>query len=383
MTEEKQLSRDRFLILAVAFFYIFNQNLCTPLIVGFSKSIGASATITVMAGSILNLVSLLCRPFVGELSDTVEKHKVAALGLFLMTVASAGYMLTKSGVVLILLRVIGGVGFATCSVCMSTWLAELLPKNKLGSGMGMYGLMLALSMAVGPTLGVIFYTNFGYSFAFLLSTVFSAIGLCCIPFIKTKSPVAERSRQKRSLINKDVIPVAIILMIFTIPQMATQAYLISYVEAKGLIVSTSLYFPAYAAFLVLLRFVLKRYLDTVDFKVFYFTGLVSELVALVALWFMNSDILLVIAALGSAAGYGIMSTVCQATAIKLAGAHNAAVSNSTYYVGLDVGMILGPLLGGLLFENISLSLFYPVFIAILPLSYIAYRAQYKRRDCTQ
>lgn len=55
---------------------------------------------------------------------------------------------------LIMARVINGVGFACCSVCLATWMSLLLPIRHMGAGMGLYGTMNALAMAVGPALGI-------------------------------------------------------------------------------------------------------------------------------------------------------------------------------------------------------------------------------------
>ena len=42
------------------------------------------------------------------------------------------------------------------------------------------------------------------------------------------------------------------------------------------------------------------------------------------------------------------------------------LANSTYYIGIDLGMALGPLFGGLLFGALPISFFYPVLLVSLP-----------------
>ena len=67
-----------------------------------------------------------------------------------------------------------------------------------------------------------------------------------------------------------------------------------------------------------------------------------------------------------------MCSVCQSTAILLAGEGKRGLANSTYYIGLDLGMTLGPMLGGILFGNIELKWFYPVLLICVPLGIVVY-----------
>ena len=83
-----------------------------------------------------------------------------------MAAACLGYMLALNPFIVTAARIIHGVGFACCSVCMATWMSNLLPRDKIGSGMGLYGAMNALAMALAPAIGIFTYRLFGYRAAF-------------------------------------------------------------------------------------------------------------------------------------------------------------------------------------------------------------------------
>lgn len=55
---QKMFSKDILLILAASFFYMASPMLVTPLITGFSESIGASAGMMGIVGGLMNLCSL-------------------------------------------------------------------------------------------------------------------------------------------------------------------------------------------------------------------------------------------------------------------------------------------------------------------------------------
>ena len=105
-------SKDILLVLAATFFYMASPMLVTPLITGFTESIGASAALMGIVGGMMNLCSLVCRPFAGNLADKISKYRVSLIGAVLMAAACIGYMTAKYPAVIILSRIVNGIGFS-------------------------------------------------------------------------------------------------------------------------------------------------------------------------------------------------------------------------------------------------------------------------------
>lgn len=382
-------SKDIMLVLAATFFYMASPMLVTPLITGFTESIGASAALMGLVGGLMNLVSLFCRPIAGNLADRISKYKMSFIGAVFMTAACVGYIFAPNEVVVIIARIINGFGFACCSVCMATWMSNMLPKEKIGSGMGVYGTMNALAMAVAPAIGVSAYQAFGYRVSFVIALVFSLAIIVVIQFTGDKGEpetenadagengsdagdAAGRQRRKLELIDVKVIPIALIIMLFAIPYCATQSFLVTYAEVRGLHVSVSLFFPAYAVVLIVLRLSLRNLFDKLPFRIFLLSSALSELLAILLLTIMKNNAVMLLASCFLAGGYGIMSSVCQSTAILLAGREKRGLANSTYYIGLDLGMTLGPMIGGALYGWLDIGWFYPVLMVTMPLAGVVY-----------
>ena len=373
--KSKMYSNDIILILIASFFYFSSPMLVTPLITGFTESLGAGGALMGIVGGLMNICSLFCRPFVGNLADKISKYKVSFIGAALMTVASIGYIAAFDPVVVVLSRIVNGVGYACCSVCMSTWMSNLLPENKIGSGMGIYGTMNALGMAVAPAIGVSLYQKLGYRPAFVVAALFSAAIAVIIQFVQNKGEPSAASagvHKKLELIDVKVIPIAVIIMLFSIPYCATQSFLVTYIDARNLPVTVSLFFPLYAAILLLLRLTMRNLFDKKPFSFFIVLSSVSAFLSISVLAVMRHNFSMFFAAVFMAGGYGIMCSVCQSTAILLAGKEKRGLANSTYYIGLDLGMALGPIIGGLLYEHLNIRLFYPVLALTVPLALAAY-----------
>ena len=381
------LSKNILLLLISGFFYFASPMLVTPLITGFSESLGAGAALMGMVGGMMNLCSLFCRPAVGSFIDRVSKYRLSMAGLLLMTAACAGYLFSASPLMVLFFRIVNGAGFALCSSSMSTWVSLLLPPDRIGSGMGIYGMMNALAMAVAPSIGVVLYQTLGYRVSFVIAAVFTALAMVLIQFVTDRgepvprpasSEAGERgnkvtdSPKRLTIVEPKVLPIALIIMLFAIPYCATQSFIVRYTETRSLAVTVSLFFPIYAAALLILRLTMRNLFDRLRFPVFFTGSSICAFLAILLLALMRSNLPMCAAAVLMAGGYGIMSSVCQSRAIVVAGREHAGLGNSTYYIGLDLGMTLGPVLGGLLYGSVDVQLFYPLLLLCVPAAVLVF-----------
>lgn len=373
-------TRDISLVFAASFFYMSCSFIATPLIAGFSESLGAGAVFMGIIGATFNTVALLSRPFVGNLADRLSRAHLSSIGAALMLVGSAGYVLAPAPAVVMLARIVHGLGMSCCSICMSTWIAGLLPREHTGAGMGLYGATNALGQAVAPALGIFLYERIGYRLVFLLGTALALAVLIVIRFVSDKgAPHPQATAKKhRGLVAPNVVPVGLIIMLFAIPYCATQTYLVSYIAARGLAVHAGWFFPFYAIVLLVLRLSLADLFDKKPFRFFLGVSACCALVSLALLTVMQSNLALLAAAVCMAGGYGIMCSVCQSAAVLLVDESERGLGNSTYYIGIDFGMAVGAFIGGLLYGYVPLAWFYPILALTVPAAIGVYLVSRKR-----
>lgn len=373
------VTRDGAVLLAATFCYLASTMLANPLVAGFAGTLGATAAMMGVLTALMNACSLVVRPVAGNLSDRLPKRHLAAAGAALMLVTALGQALAPNTVLLAAMRLANGAGYSLCSVCMSTWFAETLPPARLGQGMGIFGLMNALGMAVGPALGIAVSDALGYRPALGVSAAFAALALVGILLVRGEAPARGEKGEKDAqgekdarpaprlrLLDRRAVPAAVVVALFTIPYMATQSFLVSYAEARGLDVPTGAFFTVYAAALMALRVLLGRAFDRVGFVPFVVASGASSVASLVLLATMDCPAGLLLAAPLMAGGYGVMCSVCQSTAVRAVGVERVGLANSTYYMGFDVGMTLGPVIGGALFGAVDLAWFFPALTLAAP-----------------
>lgn len=367
--------------MAASFFFMFSTMFVNPLINGYAKELGASSAFAGIIVGIMSLAAMFLRPVAGNLTDKFSKYRLSFIGGTLIFVGVMGYVLTPSSGWLLLFRLINGTGYVLCTVCMTTWLAFLVPRQHVGEAMGFYGLMNAWAMALAPAVSINIYQKIGYRTSLVASAVSALLMIVAIQFVGDHALPKKRVRtQKKSfkIIQFNVLPVAILTTLFAIPYFVTQADIVTYVEQKHLTVAVGSYFLIYAVVLLIIRVGLKRYFDTVRFGVWFWLSLVSTAAYIILLAIMNNDWQMALAAALMASGYGIIYSVLQSTALLLAPIEEQGLASATFYLGLDIAMAFGPMISGVIDSALPIEWFYPVELVLVPLILVVYFIWRKR-----
>lgn len=374
--EKKQsiYTKDVILVMAASFFFMFSVMFVTPLINGYAISLGASAVFAGMITGIMSVVSMFLRPVAGNLTDRFSKYSLSFIGGVLILIGVAGYCLSPSGNWLLIFRLINGTGFVLATVCMTTWLAFLVPRSHVGEAMGFYGLMNALAMALAPALAINLYKVIGYKSALWLAVVAAILMIISIQFVgdHAKPKINSSKKRKIKIIQKDAIPIALLTTFFAIPYFITQADIVVYVERQHFSIAVGYFFVIYAIALLLIRIGLKKYFDLIRFGFWFWLSLIATILFLIVAAFMVNNWLMGFAAIMLSIGYGVIYSVNQSTALMLAPIEEQGLASSTFYLGLDIGMAAGPMIGGVTAQNLAPAYFYSVLLVIVPIILIVY-----------
>ena len=380
MTKEKAIyTKDVILVMAASFFFMFSTMFVNPLINGYAKSLEASSGFAGLIVGIMSIAAMFLRPIAGNLTDKFSKYRLSFIGGILIVVGVTGYVIAPASNWLLLFRLINGSGYVLCTVCMTTWLAFLVPRAHVGQAMGFYGLMNALAMAVAPALAISTYQKTGYRIAIIASAVSAVLMVIIIQFVgnKAKPKEVKQLEKKKSflhlkIIQKNVLPIAMLTTLFAFPYFATQADLVTYVEERHLSVNVGSYFFIYAVVLLLIRIALKNLFDTVKFGTWFWVSVAATLIYLILLATMKNNWIMALAAAFMAIGYGLMYSVLQSTAMLLAPISEQGLASSTFYLGLDIGMAFGPIIMGFINDLLPVKYFYLVQLVLIPFMILIY-----------
>lgn len=380
MAKEKSIyTKDVILVMAASFFFMFSTMFVNPLINGYAKSLGASSAFAGIIVGIMSIASMFLRPIAGNLTDKLSKYCLSLIGGILIMIGVIGYVIAPASNWLLIFRLINGAGFVLCTVCMSTWLAFLVPRAHVGQAMGFYGLMNALAMAVAPALAINVYQKTGYRLALIASAIAAFMMVIIIQFVGNRANPKKGTAKKKSgsshqfkIIQKNVLPIALLTTLFAFPYFSTQADLVTYAQERHLNVNVGSFFLIYAVVLLVIRIFLKNFFDTVKFGIWFWISIGATLIYLLLLSTMNNNLMMALAAAFMAVGYGVIYSILQSTALLLAPISEQGLASSTFYLGLDIGMAFGPIIMGLISDLLPIKFFYPIQLLLLPLMLIVY-----------
>lgn len=121
----------------------------------------------------------------GRLGDMVGRRRLLLGGIAIFALASAGAAVAPSLWVLIAARALQGMGAAIMMALAVATVADVIPKERTGSAMGLLGTVSAVGTALGPSLGgaLISWAGWPAVFAFLAAagTAVFLIGLRTLP----------------------------------------------------------------------------------------------------------------------------------------------------------------------------------------------------------
>lgn len=116
--------------------------------------VGGTATYVGFLAVVFSVAAAVARIVVGPVIDSRGRRKVIVAGGLFMLAGTLGPLASHELVPFVAWRFLQGVGFSACTTALATAAADVLPQERLGEGIGYYGLGQAVSMSIGPALAL-------------------------------------------------------------------------------------------------------------------------------------------------------------------------------------------------------------------------------------
>jgi len=114
---------------------------------------------------------------VGRLGDVTGRRRLLLSGIFLFTAASLLCALASSLWMLTAARALQGLGAAVLLALTLAFVGDAVPEQRTGTAMGLLGTMSAVGTALGPSLGGVLLSGFGWRAIFFANLPLGALAL--------------------------------------------------------------------------------------------------------------------------------------------------------------------------------------------------------------
>jgi len=317
---------------------------------------GLDADIGIIMGTFA-LASVLCRPWISEMIDRIGRKKSYVIGCFSMTLLSIAYLVLKGTlsdfyILLVIIRFLHGISLAICFTATFTYIADIVPKDRLNEGIGMFGVTGLTGLAVGPVIGEVIVKEFGFPYFFIAATCLAAIGLFLLIFLpESYVPVLKQSSVSFfSVLKKGrVFTVGLLALLFGVALAATGNFVTPFATQQG-IGFISLYYIAYSSSAVITRLLGGKLADAIGEETIIPYATVITSVGILMLMFLDGDLVLLVSGLFSGCGHGFLFPCLNSLAIRDEPISIRGKITGVFTGAIDAGAFMGSVILGYIGE---------------------------------
>ena len=355
----------------------------------YATFLGAAPVIMGLVTGMFFGISLMLKPISGPAMTKFDKRKLLIIVFAIGGISNVGYALFHDLGTFIFFRVLNGIQYGFVGSLIMTLSSDNVPKDKLASGMGIYGIGGAIGTAVGPTLGKTLFDlgvrlqddDFGYTLLFLFAAVVLLIAI--IPSVilqpdrKTKEQVASTGKWYKNIVTVHALPTTIIIFFVFTGYAVYNSYIFNLGEEQN-ITNISLFYAFMASTLIISRPMSGWLSDRFGVTKAVIPGLLLFAASFIVVGFSKSTASVLTGAVLAALGVGFTQPSIQAMCMQTTVPLRRSVASNTMYIGMDLGFFTGPLLGSVVYDHSSYALTFKVscipvmlalitFIIILPI----------------
>lgn len=372
-SERRLWSKDFILALVICIFLSFVFYLLVTSMAEYAVTrFAASDTVAGFTASAFVVGALIARIFTGAFLDVVGRYRVLIVSLGASVAASLLYLLADSLWLLIVVRLLHGMTFGVGHTAIMAAVQSIIPPARRAEGTGYFSTSTTLAAALGPFIALTVIADLGYDWLFVVSTAFTLVGFLGLFFLRVPEldsryvpRVGLTTFHPRNLLDRDGLRIGGVMFLCGIAYSSVMAFLFGYTSQMGMAHAAPYYFLSFACFSLIARLTLGRVQDRYGDNIVVYPLFVCFLTAMVLVAATQATWMIVLAGMLAGVGFGSLMASAQAITITAAGPARVGVATSTYFLMMDLGFGMGPILLGTLVGAFSYEAMYLVAAGVV------------------
>ncbi|WP_307793810.1 MFS transporter [Actinotalea soli] len=372
-------SRSFVLALAVGFFLsmVFYLLMTTMALYAVERFAAADAEAG-LASSMYIVGALASRAWAGAAADVLGRRRVLLAGLVLFVLASLSYPAASTLTLLLVVRFVHGAAFGAAHTAVSATVQSLIPPSRRAEGTGYFGMSATLATALGPLLAIVLVDGPGYTALFAASAVASVLAMLAALALRAPQERLVRAAGPRrsllgGLIEPAALPIASVALVLGAAFSGILTFVTSFAQSIDLGGAAAAFFLVYAVVVLAARLVAGRLQDSRGDDVVMYPAIACFAAAMVVLTVTANAPMLLLAGALAGAGFGTFMSAGQAIAVTASPPVRVGRAVGTYFLLLDLGTGVGPVLLGLLVTAGGYGLMYGVLAVVVVGGGLLYR----------
>lgn len=324
------------------------------------EQLGGDAALAGLLVSLSGFASIAAMPVAGVLADRIGVRTVLIASSVIAILGLAIILLSLTTPSVFLSRVLFGGGNAGVATALTAWVVAVIPADRRGRALGLFGLNVWVGLALGPVIGESLYRNSGYVAVWAASIALQSAALLLASFVRkaprsmtsgiTATPSERRGRWL--LVARTITAPGIVALAAWAAEGLMVAFLIQHLEQHGLATSGLLgaanVFAIFAASVIATRLALGGLPDRWGPTPTARAALVVLALGLAVFAFADSFALAAVGAVLVGAGYSPLYPALTMLATSDLPAQVRSSGLGLFSAMTSVGYSAGALLGGVL-----------------------------------
>lgn len=316
----------------------------------YADTLGASPSVVGIVVSSFSVTALLTRPFAGPAFDSFSRKRLLMASQCIICACMFLYGVVDSLQGLVIVRLVHGIGIGCSGPLAMSLVSEFLPESRFASGISIYALAQSFAQVVGPAAGLYLVNAIGFSPSYFLAAGCLLVAICGVGLIR--EPYRERLRYELKLdrmFAPEAVGKGVALMLLATSFSCMGAYVVLYGYSVG-VSQMGVFFIVYAFCLLGTRPLFGSMADRFGAPRMLAVGIAFFAASYVALAVADNLVAFIIAAILGSAGFGCCGPLLQSAALASVPPSRRGAASNTAFTGLDLGMLIGPIIGGMVIE---------------------------------
>lgn len=354
------------------------------------QAIGGTEVQVGLVTTLFSLAAVAIRPFIGTLLESQTRKKMVIIGSIALLVVTVMYPFMHIVTIFLLLRFMHGAAWGWSTTSNGTAAVDLVPRSRIGEGMGYFSLSVTLGMIVAPSLGIFIFQRFDFRMLVLISTILGIIALLLLITIKIPSPasIADRKFSLKSfsffgsLIDRKSWFPGLVTFITSFGYGSIVTFIVIFSLEKSLD-QVFLFYLFNALCATLVRPITGRWFDR---RGPWSLIIVCAFLAFAGMWVLalaENNMYLAVSGILFGLGYGSIMPALQAWVLSKTTREKSGTANGMFYSAIDLGIGISALLLGFIKPLVNTAVLFELssfcFIIVMILTFADYRKQSKQR----
>lgn len=351
----KKYSLNFWLLSLSSFLFFGSFNMVLPELPDFMRTFGGEDYIGLHI-TFFTLTALISRPFSGKLTDTWGRIPVMVFGAAVTAVVSLFYPFFLNIYAFLFIRFLHGFSTGFKPTGTAAYVADIVPINRRGEGMGILSFFGMTGMGIGNYVGGVIAIHYDINVLFYSSAAVALLSVIVIAGMKETVENKQRFSRQLLMIKKSDIYEPTVLVPSVVMMLVTFSFGAALTLAPDLsvhlgIANKGLFFSYFTVTSLISRVVGGRLSDEFGRrKVLIFAMLIVG-TGSVYIGFSPSAFHFFTGALIFGAGYGLSSPALFAWAADLAPDKFRGRGFSTLFMALEIGIGMGAMLAGQIYNG--------------------------------